>query len=111
MKVNVSVDYSKFSDEKLVIKAQHVEDKMEGNTNFPAPVASLTKMVAAKEDFIIKLAACKGGSMDETLAKKKARELLLETLRDLGLYVQVNCKNDLSIAQSSGFKTGKVKET
>jgi hypothetical protein len=110
MKVHVSVDYSKSSDENLVIDAQHIEDKMDGNINFPAPVAPLTKMVAAKEDFITKLAACKGGGTNETLAKKQAREILLDTLRDLGLYVQVNCKNDLSIAQSSGFKTRREKE-
>jgi len=111
MKVNIIVDYSKFSDDELVIEAQYVENKMEGNVNFPGPVAPLTKMVAAKEDFMTKLAACKGGGTETTLLKKQAREILIDTLRDLGFYVQVNCKNDLNIAHSSGFKTRREKES
>lgn len=110
MKVNVLVDFSKCSDEELVIEAQHIEDKMTGNVNFPAPVAPLTKMVAAKGDFIIKVAACNDGGTDRTLPKNQARETLINALRDLGFYVQVNCKNDLSIAQSTGFGTRREKE-
>lgn len=110
MKVKVLIDYSKYSDEELVIEAQHVEDRMTGNTNFPEPVAPLTKMTAAKEDFITKLAASKNGGTDRTLPKNQARIALIDALRDLGFYVQLNCKNDLSIAQGTGFGTRKEKE-
>ncbi len=110
MKVDVLIDFSKFSDDELAIEAQHIIDKMTGNTNFPSSVPSVDEVATAKGEFVTALAACNDGGKSATLVKNQKRTVLIELLRALGLFVQVNCNNDLNIALSSGFKTKKDKE-
>jgi len=111
MKVNVLYDYSRCTDDELGIEAIHIIDKMTGNINFSKPNPTIEAVVAAKDDFIKALAACRDGGRKLIMAKNQAREILLGLLRALGIYVQANCNNDLNIALSSGFKTKKEKES
>ena len=54
------------------------------------------------------LAEAKDGGSAKTAAKNAAREVLMEKLRNLALYVQLACGGDLAVLLASGFEAMKV---
>ncbi|HEY4788146.1 MAG TPA: fibronectin type III domain-containing protein [Bacteroidales bacterium] len=111
MKVNILVNFSRHSDDKLSTESGEVIDGMTGNTNFPDAVPTVAQVTTARNDFLTAHLACANGGKRETLIKNQRRTVLESLLRTLGLYVEANCKDDPAIALSSGFKIKKVKES
>lgn len=110
MKVNILIDFSKYSDDELSTESKHILDKMTGNTNFPDATPTPAQLKTAHDEFVTSNAACADGGKNTVLVKNQRRTALESTLRLLGLYVQAHCNNDLNIALSSGFKTKKEGE-
>lgn len=82
---------------------------MIGNINFPNPDPAIEELISSHKEFMKSLAYHDGGTTT-TFEKNQKRTTLLDLLRSLGLYVQANCNNNLSIAVSSGFKVKKARE-
>jgi len=110
MKPIVLIDFTKQSDDELSISSQHIIDCMTGNTNYPGPIPSLEATKTSKGEFDTSLAAAQFGGIEKTAAKNLKRTALEENLKTLGLYVQMNCKNNLSILLSSGFSAKRNSE-
>jgi hypothetical protein len=110
MKVTVLIDYSTDTDDELVTDGQKITGKMKGNIYFPAPIPELDAVVLALAEFITALAECSGGT-HETTVKNKKRANLENALKKLGLYVQLNCKDDPSIVDTTGYETRKDPES
>ncbi|HEY4788826.1 MAG TPA: hypothetical protein VIH57_22400 [Bacteroidales bacterium] len=109
MKVNIVINFSRYSDDELATVSLQIVDSMTENSNFPNPVPSIGQVETSLSEFVTALTACADRAKSATLNKKMKRATLEGLLKDLGAYVQSNCHNDLNIALSSGFRTRKEK--
>lgn len=91
------------TDDELSTKATHIIDCMTGNPNFPDATPYVTKVQTAKTAFDAARLAAQNGGVQNTALKDQTRKALEAALKDLALYVRLNCKNDLAIMLSSGY--------
>ena len=104
MILKVSLSFARLSDQELDNFAQSVVDSMTGNASYPAPPVTLANLQAAIGDFTNKLSVAQTGGQADTAAKNNSRQTLLGMLRQLSIYVQMTCGNDMAVLLSSGFE-------
>jgi hypothetical protein len=104
MLVKVSIQFlNNDSDDKLIGTVNDILTGMTGNANYPAPTPTLPEVTAALEEFTVAKANTAQGGRILTAIKNEKREALVPLVRQLAIYVQANCQNDLAILMSSGF--------
>jgi len=79
----------------------------ENDDIYDDPSPTLARVQTALDDFSLKTAAAADGGKSATSAKKAARKVLTDLVRQLASYVQVACQGDLTNLLSSGFPTHK----
>jgi fibronectin type III domain protein len=104
MILKVSLGFARLPDTELDNFAQAVITAITGNAAYPSPPVDLPDVLAAKNQFTAKLAAADSGGPMDTAVKNTARQKLIGMLRQLAVYVQMSCNNDLSTLLSSGFQ-------
>jgi len=102
--LRVNVGYGPMSDKDVAAAAVAVLDGLPGNTNFPNSPVDLTAFKAEVEAYASSIAAAPDGGKKAIAERNKKREGIVKTLRQLGHWVEANCKNDLTILKSSGFQ-------
>lgn len=108
MLAKVSLSFARATDGKLVIFTDSVIAKMTGNAEYPNPTPSLASVQTSLTAFQNALAEAKDGGSAKTALKNAAREVLVDKLRSLALYVQQECGDDLAVLLSSGFEATKA---
>jgi hypothetical protein len=103
--------FAKVSDADVLSRGTHVQTSMTGNANFPNPPVDLAALKTALETFSALIAQSLDGSKKVIAEKRKQRQAVIKMLRLLGRYVEVNCKDDLSIFETSGFQPAPSKKT
>ena len=101
--VKVKIGFRNYTDSGLYQKSEHIEQCMNGNPNFLTPTPTLAVLQAANIKYSDALGKVVDGTRQDTVLKNQARAELEAILHDLGLYVQLNGKNDEAIILSSGF--------
>ncbi len=110
MRIQVTLAFARLPDADLITKATFIVASLTNNLNFPTPQPALTVVQPLIEAFQTALAAAADGGKIKTAEKNAAREALVEPLRNLAIYVQQNCGNDLTKFLSSGFDLRKQPE-
>lgn len=105
--LKVIVGFSALREDDVDTKAASIIKSMTGNANYPTPTPTLTVVQAALGAYETALAAASTGNPEKTAIKDQKRKDLEVLLKQLGTYVQLNCKNDLGILLSSGFDAAK----
>lgn len=105
--LKVLIGFSELRDDDLDTKAANIVKSMTGNTNYTTPVPTLAVVQTTLTAYETALTAAQNGTPDKTAFKDQKRRDLEAVLKQLGTYVQLNCKNDLSILLSSGFEANK----
>ena len=103
----VSLGFSRLADANLVTKTNQIIAGLTGNTSYPKPTPTLAAVQTATTAFSDALTAAADGGKTKTALKNAAREELLALLRNLALFVQQNCTDDLAVLLSSGFDARK----
>jgi hypothetical protein len=108
VKARVLTGFSKLNKDELATRAQAIVDGLKGNANYPAPVPSVADVENALKAYQDALTAFKreGGRAAKALRDEKAADMI-SLLNLLALYVQANCKEDVSVLLSSGFEARK----
>lgn len=99
------------SDADVLSRGNNVQTSMTGNANFPNPPVDLAALKTALDTFSALIAQALDGSKKVIAEKNKQRTAVIKMLRLLGRYVEVNCKDDLSIFETSGFQPAPSKKT
>src|SRR5438309_424759 len=102
--LRVKVSYSGESDKDVAAEAVAVVDGLTGNAAFPKPPVDPADLKAAVEAYASAIATAIDGGKKAIVARDKQREVVVKMLRQLGHWVEANCKDDLSILKSSGFQ-------
>ena len=101
--VRVKINFKSFTDSGFYQKSQHIIQCMTGNPNFVNPSPTIADITAKAAKYGDALAKVIDGTKQDTAIKNQVRAELEIMLHDLGLYVQLNGKNDEAIILSSGF--------
>lgn len=110
MKPIVTYYFKRLRDDELSTKAAHIVTNMTGNESFPQAAPLIEAVIAANTEFIAALAAAQNGGKLQTSIKNDKRTALEKAIKMLGLHVQMNCRDDVSILLSSGFDAQKDRE-
>lgn len=108
--VKITTGFTRLRDEELDARAQAIVAAMTGNINFATPTPTLQVINDALKAFQDAAAQAAQGNRSVTALRDALRTDLINKLNDLALYVQLNCKNDLSILLSAGYKARKQPE-
>ena len=76
---------------------------MTGNVNFPNPTMDLTLLGTALTIYAALIAAALDGSKSAKSAREKQKKVVVKDLRQLAMYVESNCNDDVAIFTTSGF--------
>lgn len=108
MTAKVIISFAKLRDDELHTRAHSIIEKMTNNPNFLTPFPAIADVATAYEAYSEALEQGQNGGKDKTVVKNARRKTLEELLRALGLYIQVHCKNDVSIVLGAGFDACKA---
>ncbi len=75
-----------------------------GNANFSNLPIDLAILKAALDTYAALIAEARDGGKKAILARNKQGEELIRTLRAVGYFVELNCKDDLNIFLTSGLQ-------
>jgi hypothetical protein len=92
------------ADTDIVARGTAVLTALTGNTNFPSVPVDLAALRLALDTFAASIAQAADGSKKVIADKSRQRKTVIEMLRLLGRYVEIESKNDLAILQTSGFQ-------
>src|SRR6202521_852423 len=86
---------------------------MNGNANFAAPPSpfDLPTLLAANQALSAANAAALDGGKKALAQKRHQKEVVVKLLGQLAKYVEANCKDDMTIFLSSGFKAASTTKT
>ncbi len=102
--LRVLLGFASAADHSLEATAQTVLDHFFGNAAYPSPPLTEAALQAALSSFSAAIATAKMGGPGETADKNNKRDILVDLLRKLAGYVQINHDNDLAKLLSSGFE-------
>jgi hypothetical protein len=101
--IRALMNFNTFSDANLLMLATAVLKAMTGNANFPTPTLDLTVFATALSVYSAAIAAALDGGKNAKSARNKQRKIVVKYLRQLAVYAENNCNDDMSIFTSSGF--------
>ena len=94
--------YTKVSDELFLGRLNAVYSGTNGNPAYPNPPIDMNAFKADIDSYSGVITEALDGSKKAISEKKKKREALTKSLRLLGRYVEIMCKNDMPTFLSSG---------
>ena len=100
--------YSNISDGDVVSRSVAVQTNMTGNSNYPNPPVDPAALKTATDSLSALIAESLDGSKKVIAEKNKQRKAVINMLRLLGRYVEISCKEDMAILQSSGFQPASI---
>jgi hypothetical protein len=103
-KIKALDGFSKATDNDVINRGTAVQTGMMGNANFTNSPVDLAVLKTNIDSLSALVAESLDGSKKVIAQKNKQREAVTEMLRLLARYVEVACKNDMAIFQSSGFQ-------
>lgn len=107
-KRKILITFSKLSEAELQLKADFIIKNLTNNPYFATPTPSLAEVEAALDDFNVALLKAKEGAKVDIAIKNNKKTILLNLLKDLALYVQLEGKGDEAALISSGFTLQKL---
>jgi hypothetical protein len=102
--IKALVGFVKVADNVVVNRGTAVQTGMNGNPNFPAPPVDLAVLKTNIDSLSALVSESLDGSKKVIAQKNKQRQTVMEMLRLLARYVEMACKNDMAVFQSSGFE-------
>ena len=106
--IRAVMGFNAMSPANLVILANAILKAMTGNANFPTPAVDLTAFATVVSAYAAAVAAALDGGKNAKSARDKQKKIVVKDLRQLAMYVESNCNDDMAIFTTSGF-TAKAK--
>jgi hypothetical protein len=103
-------NFRRRTDDQLLTKALHIIACMTDNIHFPDATPRVTKAETATNEFKVALLDAQDGGKTKTAIKNQKRKVLENALKELALYVRLNCNDDITIMLTSGYDGQNDKE-
>src|SRR5438105_770558 len=95
--------FTKLIGPNLLSRLDAVVKGLDGNPSYPNLPVDLATVKTAGASYAASLADSLDGGKKAIVARNKQRENVIQILRQLAHYVELNCKNDVGTFLSSGF--------
>jgi len=105
--IKALTNFRKLPPETLLQTSTTVHTNMDGNPNFigtPAPPVEMATLKSANDALAAANAAAQDGGKKAVAQRNHQRVIVVKLLIQLAHYVEANCKDDMTIFLSSGFK-------
>jgi hypothetical protein len=102
--IRVKMGYFGEPDKDITGQAIAAVDGLTRNPNFPNPLVDLATFKTENEAYASAIAAALDGGKKAIVDRNEQGVVVIKMLRQLGHWVEANCKDDLSILKSSGFQ-------
>jgi len=103
--------YTKVPDEIFLNRLKAAYAGTSGNPAFPNPPIDMKTFKVDIDSYETSVIDARDGSKKALVAKRKKREALMKSYRLLGRYVEIMCKDDMTIFLSSGFEAASTTRT
>ncbi|QQS27652.1 MAG: fibronectin type III domain-containing protein [Sphingobacteriales bacterium] len=97
-------DYKDYSDDKVYLLANNVINNLSSNPDFPAPDPSVAELILLRDEFKIAIINAAFGGKLLIAVRKEKRTVLIEALKRVAIYVDLNGQNIKSVMLGSGFE-------
>ena len=102
--LHIALGYSGITDPDVAANALAAHDGVKAHPEFFPNPPELDTFLASIQTFEGSIAAAKDGGKKAVSQKNKARAATIKLMRQLGHYVEANCKDDITIVNASGYK-------
>ena len=106
--IRAVMGFAAMAHANLVVFASAVLKALTGNTSFPNPTVPLTTFANDITTYSNAVTAALDGGKNAKAARDKAKKPVVNDLKQLAIYVETNCNDELAIFNTSGF-TAKTK--
>ncbi len=102
--LHIALGYTGMTDTEVASNALAAHDGVKAHPElFPNP-PDLDAFMASIQTLEGSIAAAQDGGKKAVSEKNKARAATIKLMRQLGHYVEANCKDDITIVNASGYK-------
>ena len=108
MTLKLTNGFNRISDADLRNRATQIVTAMTDNPHFPTPTPSVDAVREILDAYDDALDHCSEADRVKIAIKNQRRKTLENVLHTWGLFVLLNCDNDIAIAMSSGFNIAKT---
>ena len=104
--IKAATGFRQMKPEVVFATSQAIHNALNGNANIPAPPVpfDLPTLLAANQALSTANSAALDGGKKAVALRNHCKEVVVKILDQLAKYVQANCKEDMTIFLSSGFK-------
>src|SRR3954469_13046978 len=104
--IKAATAFRKLKPEVLFNTSQAIYNALNGNDKIAAPPApfDLPTLLATTQSLSAATSDALDGSRKAVALRNQCQEVVVKILDQLAKYVQANCKDDMAIFLSSGFK-------
>jgi hypothetical protein len=104
--IKATTGFRSMNPEVVFSTSQAIYNALNGNANIPVPPApfDLPTLLAANQALSAATSAALDGGKKAVALRNHCKEVVVKILDQLAKYVQSNCKDDMTIFLSSGFK-------
>ena len=104
--IKAATGFRSMNPDVVFSTSQAIYNALNGNANIPAPPApfDLPTLLAAHQALSAATSAALDGGKKAVALRNHCKEVVVKILDQLAKYVQANCKDDMTIFLSSGFK-------
>ena len=101
--IRAVMGFNAMADANLVVLANGVLKGLTGNASFPNPTVALTAFENNITVYSNAITAALDGGKNAKSARQKAKKAVVKDLRQLAMYVESNCNDEMAIFTTSGF--------
>src|SRR5215831_11800934 len=109
--LRIALGTSGLTDSEVVSNALAGHDGVKAHPEFFANPPDLDALQASIQTLESLIAAAQDGGKKAVSAKNKGRAATVKLYRQLGHYVEANCKDDVTIVNTSGYKVAAKTKT
>ena len=101
--IRAVMGFNAMIDNKLLVFATGVLKALTGNASYPNPTVLLTTFGNDITAYSNAITAALDGGKNAKTAREKAKKAVVKDLRQLAMYVESNCNDEMAIFTTSGF--------
>ena len=101
--IRAVVGFHSLTDANLLVLANTVLKGMTGNAAYTNPPVTMATFGTDLAAYSAAVSAAADGGKNAKAARDKERKAVIKDLRELAMYVESNCNEDMTIFTSSGF--------
>src|SRR5688572_30918664 len=104
----ILIDFSRFSNAQLVVRAQTIINSLTGNLDVPTPQPTIAALQTGLDDLLTAITAAETGGKEQKVIRDEKRSDLIALLQQEATYVTMIANDDVPVMLGAGFDVSKI---